>query len=277
VLLIALIGVVLTWAYWHTLVDLWKDWQRDANYSVGQLVPLLAAFLVWRDRRRLRGCAMAPSLWGASLLAAGLVLHVGGLVLLYNSIERYSIVVTIAGVMLLIWGRAVLWRCRWILAFLLLMVPLPGRVHNAVSGPLQSSATAGTVMVLEAFGADVDREGNILLVNGGEPLGVAESCSGLRMLTAFVVISALAAFLVDGPRWSRFALLALSVPIAIVCNVIRLSATAAISPHVARATLEAFVHDFAGIAMMPVAILMLIAAALTLRRIEPRTGQENRT
>ena len=41
--------------------------------------------------------------------------------------------------------------------------------------------------LLETFGASVSQQGNIVMLNGDPPLGVAEACSGLRMLNAFGV------------------------------------------------------------------------------------------
>jgi len=157
--------LVLVWTYWPTIVGLWKDWRGDPNYSVGQLVPLAALYLLWENRRSLRACRIAPCWWGLGVLLLGQAGRFFGLLFLYESAERYALVLTIAGLVLLVAGRQVFWRVRWVLVFLLLTVPLPGRVHNAVSGPLQEYATVSTVFVLEVFGADVTREGNTLALN----------------------------------------------------------------------------------------------------------------
>src|SRR5690606_35393371 len=113
----------------------------------------------------------------------------------------------------------------WVLAFLLLMVPFPGKLHNLISGPLQGLATAMTVYTLELGGVMVERTGNLIRLNGETTVGVVEACSGLRMLTAFIVVSATCAFLVDRPAWQRGAIVLSSVPIAIVCNAARLLVT----------------------------------------------------
>ena len=33
---------VSVWAFWPTMRDLFKEWQRNEDYSAGQLVPLVA-------------------------------------------------------------------------------------------------------------------------------------------------------------------------------------------------------------------------------------------
>ena len=40
---------VSVWSYWSTITDLLYEWPREDDYSAGQLVPLVAIFLVWRD------------------------------------------------------------------------------------------------------------------------------------------------------------------------------------------------------------------------------------
>ena len=62
-------GAVLVgclWSYWPTLRDLWDFWQRNADYSVGQLVPLVAAYFIWTDRATLRKLPLQVCWWGLS-------------------------------------------------------------------------------------------------------------------------------------------------------------------------------------------------------------------
>ena len=80
-----------------------------------------------------------------------------GMAFLYESLERYSIVLSLAGVILLVRGGEVLYRVRWIVAFMLLMVPFPGRIHNLIADPLQTLATDGAVFMLELLGVAVVR------------------------------------------------------------------------------------------------------------------------
>ena len=121
--------LVVCWSYWPTLTGLWRNWQSDDNYSVGQLVPLAAIYLAWLQRRGLAGCTKAPCWWGVLLLLLAEAGRAFGLLFVYESAERYSLVLTIIALVLLVAGRQVFWRVRWILLFLFLMVPLPGRIH----------------------------------------------------------------------------------------------------------------------------------------------------
>ena len=233
-----LLGAILLWSYWPEIRGLWKEWQSDPNYSVGQLVPLVVLYLLWDDRNRLRRIKVAPCWWGLLIILAAQAIRLAGYLLLYESAQRYALVFTVAGIVLLVTGWRIWWHLRWVFVFLLLMVPLPGRVHNALAGPLQQCATSGTVFVLEVFGVDAAREGNVLTLGDNTTVGIAEACSGLRMLTAFVVVAATFAFLIERPRWQRCVLLVSSVPVAIACNVIRLVATVMLYAHTSDAVAE---------------------------------------
>ena len=260
-------AVALVWAYWPTIINLQKEWSGNPNYSVCQLVPFAALYLLWEHRRALKTCKITPSWWGLVLVLLAQVGWFFGLLFVYESAERYALVLTIVGLTLLITGRQVCRRIRWILLFLFLMVPLPGRIHNMVSGPLQEYATISTVFVLETFGADISRNGNTLSLGGAASVGIAEACSGLRMLTAFVVVAAVFALLVNRPRWQKITLLISSVPVAIICNVVRLVATVVLYAIVDSSMSETFFHDFAGVTMMPVAIAILVGELWLMNRL----------
>ncbi len=248
----------LVWSYWPTLRGLIGDWRHDENYSVGQLVPLAALYLLWHERRVLSACEVRTCWWGVVVILAAEAARAFGLLFIYESAERYSMVLTVIGIVLLVAGWRVVWRFRWILVFLFLMVPLPGKVHNLISGPLQTLATSGAVYSLELVGVTVAREGNEMVLNHEVRVAVAEACSGLRMLTAFVVVAAVLAYLVNRPRWQKVLLVCSSVPVAIVCNLARLVATASLFLLVSSEAGERFFHDFAGFTMMPLAVVILM-------------------
>jgi len=259
----------LIWSYWSTIVDLVEEWNENQDYSVGQLVPLVAIYLVWYERKNLRQSRVDPFWWGIVIILTALAIRIYGLFFLLQSAERYSLVILIAGLVLLLAGRDVFGCIKWIFLFLFLMVPLPGRLHNAISSPLQSQATAGAVFLLETFGVSVVQEGNIIRLNGTTPVAVAEACSGLRMLTAFVVVSATLAYIVRRPRWQKIVLLLSSIPVAIVCNLLRLCGTAQLFLAANSQTAERFFHDFAGLTMMPLAVFILIGELALMKKIAP--------
>jgi len=190
--------LLLFWAYWPVLVSLFRGWQSDDNYSVCQLVPFVAIYLVWRDRRTLRELGASPCWWGLGLIFLAMAPHAYGLLFLFESAERYSLVLIIAGLVLLVLGWRVFRRIFWILLFLLLMVPLPWRVHNMISDPMRNMAPKGVVFILQVFGDTVSQGANVILLNDNIQLDT-EAGSWLRMLMPLIVVTAVMAFLVKRP------------------------------------------------------------------------------
>ena len=273
--LVALLVVATGWAYWSTAADMFKEWQQDDDYSAGQLVPLVAIFFLWVDRKHLACLPLKPCwLGGLALLVLAQAARAYGVLFLFESAERYSLVLAVAALVLMVAGTAVFWRVKWILLFLFLMVPLPGRIHNMISGPLQGFASTGSVFVLEAFGVRVSQQGNVVTLDQRIPMGVAEACSGLRMLTAFIIVAVFVAYMVKRPRWQKAVLVISSIPVAVLCNVLRIVATAVLFLHASSEVAEKFFHDFAGLVMMPAAVMLMfgqlwIMAMLTVPEDKP--------
>ena len=270
---------IMVLSYWPTIEILFDDWQNNDDYSAGQLVPLIALFLIWRERKVLKDCPLTPCWWaGMALLLFAQTTRFYGFLSARYSVERYSLVLTMMGLVLLVAGWQVFKAVKWILVFLFLMVPPPVRVHNYISGPLQTMATSGSVFLLEAFGVHVSRQGNVIMLNENIPMAVAEACSGLRMLTAFVIVAAFMAYMVKRSRFKKAFLLVSSIPVAVMCNIVRLCVTAILFMIASTETAEKFFHDFAGLVMMPVAVMLMFAELWLLDKIiEPEPAAPSRS
>lgn len=264
----AVCALAIIVSHWSIFRQLIVELNNDPNYSVCLLVPFLAIWCVWHDRAKLQAVEVSPS-WiaGLALLAVAQLVRFGGMIYMYESIERYAMILTVAGMVLLVAGRKVFWKLRWVLVFLFLMVPLPGRVHNMISGPLQNLATRAAVSSLVLVGVPVLREGNTMIVGNLEPMAVAEACSGLRMLTAFVIVAATLAYFANRPRWQKVVMIISSVPVAIFCNQIRLFLTALLFIHVDAKLAEKVFHDVAGWFMMPLAVVILLGELYLLNKL----------
>jgi exosortase len=122
------------------------------------------------------------------------------------------------------------------------------------------------VFCLELAGYEIVREGNVIHI-GTETVAVAEACNGLRMITAFIVISGLVVLLVKRQWWEKLIILASSLPIALLCNTIRLTITAMAFTVLEGEQWEKIFHDFGGYAMMPVALAVVVAELWLLAKL----------
>jgi exosortase len=277
--------IAFLWSYWSTLGELWHVWQRSDEYSSGMLVPFLAVYVLWSRRHELSKYSIRPSLWGLVPFVFALALRLFGLFFMYGSAERLSIVLAVASLILLLFGWQMLRRLGTVLLFLCLMLPWPNRVQAAVSLPLQRWSTTSAVFCLELAGYDVVREGNIIHI-GKASVAVAEACNGLRMITAFFVINGLVVLLVRRTWWEKLIILISSLPVALLCNILRLAVTSVLFTILEGEYWEKLFHDFGGYAMMPLALAIVVAelwllAKLTTAPVDHKpvviTRQNNKT
>ena len=267
------VSLAFLWSYWPGIVDLWNTWQRSDEYSSGILVPFLAAYLLWSRRRQIIGVRIRPSLWGLLAFVAAQAVRFFGLFFMYSSAERLSIVLSIAALVLLLFGWKFFRKVSPIVLFLLLMLPWPHRVQEVLALPLQRWATSSAVFCLEVMGYEVAHEGNIIHI-GNTAVAVAEACNGLRMVTAFFVISGLVVLLVERAWWEKLIVFVSSLPIALLCNTVRLAITAIAFTVLEGEYWEKMFHDFGGYAMMPLALAIVVGEFWFLAKLTTAPKQD---
>ena len=118
-------------------------------------------------------------------------------------LDRSSMLLVLAGVVILFLGwnlfRAVLFP--W--AFLLLMIPIPTIVLNQITFPLQLLASQVAAAILPVLGVPVLREGNVMNL-AAMPLEVAVACSGIRSLMSLVTLAIIYGYLLEKRLWVRW-------------------------------------------------------------------------
>jgi exosortase len=261
-----LVLIAFLWSYWPGIIDICNIWQRSDEYSSGLLVPFLAVYILWSRRQELAGVRIRPSVWGLFAFVAAQAVRLFGLFFMYSSAERLSLVLSIAALVLLLFGWRFSRKVSTVLLFSCLMLPWPNRVQAAVALPLQRWATSSAIFCLEMAGHEVMQEGNIIHI-GQATVAVAEACNGLRMITAFFVISGLVILLVKRTWWEKLIILASSLPIALLCNTVRLTITAIAFTVLGGEQWEKIFHDFGGYAMMPLALAAIVAELWLLTKL----------
>jgi len=254
---VGILTSVFLWAYWPTVAELWGIWLRSDEYSSGLMVPFLALYILWTRRHNITQDDIQPSLWGLLGFVLAQAVRTFGILFMYSSAERLSLLLSIVSLTLLIFGWRILRKVATVLAFLSLMLPLPRSVHTSVTLPLQNLATASSVFCLQMIGYTVVREGNIIHLND-ITVAVAEACNGLRMVTAFFVIIGLLVLLVRRTWWEKLIVLILGLPVALLCNTVRLTVTAILSTMLTGEIWEKIFHDFGGYTMMPLALAVVL-------------------
>lgn len=257
VLPVLLVSACFLWAFASTLADLVHIWRTNDQYSHGFLVPGFAAVLLWLRRDRLDRSAAKPGLiLGMLLLALAFGMRLAGVYRYYLWLDALAIVPCVAGLCWLMGGWAA-WRWAWpAILYLVFMIQLPYQVSTALSAPLQSLATTVGTFIMQTIGLPALSEGNVIVLNEAR-LNVIEACSGLRMLVVFVALSAAMALLTRRPLVDKLILLVSAIPIAVVSNILRITATGILHEYTSSETANAFFHDVGGWLMMPLGLLFL--------------------
>lgn len=268
----ALIVIVLIAAYWQSMGMLTRFWQTP-DYSHGYLVPAFAALLLWIRRDMLVLDRTRSSWWGALLIVLSAAFYLAAEVLGIKLIGAFSLLPCLAGIVLLIGGWPML-RWSWpAIVFLGFMIPLPVSLESAATQPLRRIGTIASTYILQTLGLRAVAEGNIITLSEYE-IGVAEACSGLRMLMTSGALAFGLAFIIKRPVWERVVIVLSAVPIALATNVLRIVMTGLCYEFFNKEVAELVFHDVAGWLMMPMAVGLLWVEMVILSRliIEPKQG-----
>jgi exosortase len=240
-LVLALTSVI----YVRVVCDLVRHWWSVPDFSYGFLVPPFAGYLVWVKRKRLMSFPFAPSWNGPVLVALGLAALLLGTFASELFLSRFSLLLVVAGLVASYGGCRLLIELRWVLAVLLLAIPLPAIVFNQVTFPLQLFASGVASELLPMIGVPVLREGNVLVLPELR-LEVAEACSGIRSLMSLLALSIFYGYFFEHSMIRRALLALSSIPIAITGNVLRLLGTGFCVRHWNPDRAMGFFHEFSG-------------------------------
>jgi exosortase len=235
---------------------MWGVWKTDPSYSHGFFVIPTALVILWRRRGLHTRWSRRP----IRLAWPALLLVLGARAYFYESGNLWTDAITLLPALMLLAmthsGWAGLRRAWPAIAFLIFMFPLPPRVNEQLARPLQGMATRGSMLLLGMSGLWVIAEGNVLFVND-QPLEVAEACSGLSMLMTLAATVSAAVLLVPMSRWKKVVAVLSAAPIALACNVLRITMTAWCYQLYGSKVGGPFAHDLAGWLMMPTALLFV--------------------
>jgi exosortase len=205
--------------------------------------------------------------WGVGSLLFGLLTFGYGIWPGQNDyVKDLGLVITIFGTVLTTCGWQVMKIAWFPIAFLVCALPWPGLVYSWVAGPLQQLAASAAVVTLNITGVAAKQLGTKIVIPTDNPLdprvlNVAEACAGLRSLMTFITMGAALAFLSSRPLWQKLLITAMAVPVAILCNVMRVSGQGLLDTYVSQELAEGFAHQFVGLIMLIPAFFMLLGIA----------------
>ncbi len=270
---IAIVALLLFAAYRVPISDLIVyRWWNDANWSHGWLVPFFSLYFLTTLRAKISRVEVRPSWWGLGLLLAALTSYFWFLIILPVGYPRaLSIVPAILGVTLLLGGWGILRTVWFSILYLVLAIPLPGGLYFSITFPLRLISTkVASVLTAWITGAHTETSGAVIdyLYNGQEgQLNVEEACSGMRLMMAFFALGLAMSYLGERPAWQRVVLALSCIPIAIICNVIRVTMTGCIHIFEYESWAKGTPHELLGLAMLPIAFGLFALVGFVLKNL----------
>jgi hypothetical protein len=196
--LLFLVPFALILGYTYTLAQ--KSWTDfDSPLVLQPWVPLFAAWLVWHRRRMLTAqyrelAFMFPDdspkrngkVWG---IVAGCVLMLLASFAMLAPMATFGLIVAIAGTVYYIYGPFI-FRSVWQpLAFLFLMLPLPGGFLQKITSLLQLIAAFVSTQIFSFVYPGTKQLGGAVLLGGNTPMFITPSLAGAAVVVPLLMLT----------------------------------------------------------------------------------------
>lgn len=260
--------------YFNVILEMIRQWWEDSNYSHGFLIPFVSGFLVWRKWDKLAKLDKRPSNLGFLVLFLGLLLLILGHLGAEFFTKRFSMLVVVFGLLLLNLGNDHIKILFFPLAFLIFMIPLPYILYDSIAFPLQMLALKVATSSLDWLGIRVLREGNIIHLSTTF-LEVQEACSGIRSLVSLLALTTFYSYLTQNGILKRVILILSAIPIAVILNAFRVTATGVLTACYGENVAQGFFHEFSGLLTFLFAMPLIICVGKVISILPFKKSIEN--
>jgi exosortase len=239
------------------------------------IIPFISGYFVYLRRDKFLARPLQPSWTGIAILLVGITLYsasaFGPPTLQHHNVRGAGVGISLLGCLLAVCGTG---SFRWLwfpwAYWVVFGQYISERVMSRVTERLQDWSAVGADIFLNIVGIDTDRVGNVLTVHMSDgtthPLNVAEACSGMRTLMAFLAIGVALAALGLPRWWQRVLLVAAGIPISLFINVLRVASLGLLSIVDANFSTGEF-HSMVGLVWLVPAFLLFLGAMWVIRNL----------
>jgi exosortase len=246
----------------------------NETFSQIPLIPVVSAFLIYGDRKRIFSEISFGWILGAALITPAVILLVVERLNLwhFDSANRAALLMFGAvflwiGAFALFWGRHAFRAACFSLLFLLFAVPIPEPVLSKVIFLLQKGSSDAAEVFFRLGGVPYLRQGFVFQLPG-VAIRVAEECSGIRSTLALLITTVLAGHLFLKSSWKKLLLCVVVVPLAILKNGLRIMTLSTLAIYVNPGFLHGDLHKHGGIVFFVIALVPLALLLMWLQRSE---------
>lgn len=248
----AVIGIF----FYSTLQWLVISWLNNDYYSHGFLIPLISGYLIYNMREDLKKTEKKQTQEGLFVFMAGLIMYGIGSLNTIRFVSGLSLIVTIFGLVLYLYGWKFINKIKFPLLFLIFMIPLP--IIDIAAPPAQTIAATGSFDIAKLIGLPIQRDGNQLILPSGT-FEVAVECSGLNSLISLLSLGTIYAFILEGGLLRKLTIFFSAVPLAMAGNVLRITSVLIVGYKYGSDAAEGYFHQFSSLVLFSVALIGLFA------------------
>ncbi len=183
--------------------------------------------------------------------------------------QRVSLVALMGSAVLFLLGWRWLGAAAFPIALLLLAIPLPYLIYYTLTSPMQALAAKIAVIGLKVTGIPVVAQGNMLHLPENLSLEVAEACSGIRSLYAFLALGALIAYFTPLPLLGRILVFLATIPLSVLANSFRVWASSLGAYLVGPEVTKGIVHELFGLLVFVTALALFFLVRKGVRSLWP--------
>ena len=248
--------------YTPVLIELYRQRWENIDYTHAYFIIPVSIFLAWLRRRQIKDAAASGASSGLSamvgqiLLLLGLLLFVFGWRQGYVMVYAFSLIPVVAGTVLYRYNAKTARVLRFPILYLLLMVPPPLGILDAITLPMRAGVTGAVGSILGLF-YSVQREGMMLTI-GHAQVFVGAPCSGFRSLVSIFALALVYVHLVKIEPLKKLILVAAVIPLALFGNFLRVVSLCLVTYYFGNEAGEGWFHGFSGMVVFLVLVLGML-------------------
>jgi len=269
-LFVAFVGLFYRWFLQQHAFS--SEYIEDWGHAY--MIPLISGYMIWQRRSEIAQTPASVFWPGLVPLVLGIVTNLFFTVFFPNHmLAGGAVLLALFGTVLTVLGPALMRLLFLPIAYLAFMITISEAIMNGMTFKLQLIASQGAFVVLSVLGAifgfTADISGNTIDVTSASgvvhPMNVAEACSGMRMVVAFVALAAAVALLGTRHWWQRVAVLLLAVPVAILMNIVRVAVLGLLSLYDEN-LISGDAHTFIGTLLLIPSLVLFMLVVWALNR-----------
>lgn len=235
----------------------WAFNSPEEDMSFGWFVPLVSAYMLYRERNKIFENLSEASYKGLLLSLPFFIIGFFGARGSQLRLEEVGFVGLLISLTWGFWGKDTAKSVFFPAIYLLFCMPL-ATFLDVITVHLRLFVTSTAEFIINGFGISVDRVGTMMQLSNGFQIDVANPCSGLRSIFAIMALATAYGYL-SQPTWSRrITLFMASIPLAIIGNIMRILSICFAGEFLSEDAAMGVVHDYSGFVVFLVAIVLML-------------------